>query len=62
MSEPLEYRCYDVPGAKDPCVSCAKENGLGDLLPRFSLILDLVAQIEDQLPVLPSEVLIGRFD
>jgi hypothetical protein len=62
MSEPFEYRGYNVPGAKNLCISRAKGNGQGDLLPRLSLILDLVAQIEDQFPVLPSEVLIGRFD
>jgi hypothetical protein len=61
MREPFEYRGDDVPGTKDYCISYAKEKGRGDLLPHLSLILDFVAQVEDQLPILSCEVLIGRF-
>jgi hypothetical protein len=61
MSEPFEYRGDDVPGTKTGSVY-ARKGSRGDLLPNLSLILDLVAQVEDQLPILSGEVLICRFD
>ena len=61
MGEPFEYRGDDVPGSKRPCINYAGQKVRGESLPYLSLILDFVAQIEDQLPILSSEVLIGRF-
>ena len=61
MSEPLEYRGDDVPGTKNLLISHTRRKGKDGLLPSLSFILDFVAQIEDQLPVFPGEVLIRRF-
>ena len=62
MSEPFEYRSHDVPGTKKQWVRYATQKGRGDSLPHLSFILDFVAQVEDQLPILSSEVFICRFN
>lgn len=61
MGEPFEYCRNDVPGTKKPSVRYARQEGRGDSLPNLSLILDLVAQIENQLPILSGEILVCRF-
>ena len=61
MSESLE-NCSDyVPGTKNSSVSHTRQSDHGDSLPRVSLLLDLVAQVEDQLPIFPGKVLVSGF-
>ena len=62
VGEPFEYRGDDIPCTEYPCISYARRKIRGGYIPSFSLILDLVAQVEDQFPILPGEVLIGRFN
>ena len=61
MSELREYRRDDVPGTKGLLINCPRRKGRDGLLPNLSFIFDLVAQIKNQLPVFPGEVLIRRF-
>jgi len=61
MSEPFEYRRHDVTGTKEHWVRYVRQESCGGSLPHLSLILDFVAQVEDQLPILSGEVLICRF-
>ena len=57
MGEPLEYSCYYTPGSV--LVLALSDNASG-YIPFLALFLDFVAEIQDELPILRSQVLVCR--